>query len=123
MSHLFPFLFQYDRIVDVFFQMIVVPDLSNSFTVAEVASVRDTITQRAVPVLARLASSVSGSNSSASYSNEADVHEPDFQAVFYGPENYARLEAVKQLYDQEDLWIVGAGVGSERWNANGTCRV
>ncbi|KAJ7474372.1 FAD-binding domain-containing protein [Mycena galericulata] len=70
-----------------------------------------------VPILAKIA----GPNP-ASYSNEADVLEPDFQTTFFGP-NYAKLSAIKSVYDPEDLFIVGAGVGSERWDEWGICRV
>ncbi|KAJ7927330.1 hypothetical protein B0H13DRAFT_2556898, partial [Mycena leptocephala] len=55
------------------------------------------------------------------YSNEADVLEPDFQHTFLGP-NYAKLSAIKWRYDPHDLFIVGAGVGSERWDKWGICR-
>lgn len=56
------------------------------------------------------------------YSNEADVLEPHFQTTFFGP-NYAKLSAIKSKYDPTDLFIVRAGVGSERWDADGICRV
>lgn len=71
-----------------------------------------------MPILARLA----GGPGSGSYSNEGDVREPDFQTTFFG-DNYKRLEAVKQRYDPEDMFIVSAGVGSERWDEEGICRV
>jgi hypothetical protein len=64
---------------------------------------------------------MAGENS-GSYSNEADVLERDFQHVFYGP-NYARLTIIKHKYDPHDLFIVGAGVGSERWDRLGLCKV
>ena len=50
------------------------------------------------------------------------MREPDFQTTFFG-DNYKRLEAVKQRYDPEDMFIVSAGVGSERWDEEGICRV
>ncbi|KAJ7927326.1 hypothetical protein B0H13DRAFT_2556888 [Mycena leptocephala] len=55
------------------------------------------------------------------YSNEADGLEPDFQHTFFGP-NYAKLSAIKWRYDPHDLFIVGAGVGSERWDKWRICR-
>ncbi|KAF7377559.1 FAD-binding domain-containing protein [Mycena sanguinolenta] len=64
---------------------------------------------------------IAGSNAGA-YSNEADVLEPNFQTTFFGP-NYGKLSAIKSKYDPDDLFIVGAGVGSERWDEWGLCRV
>ncbi|KAJ6628267.1 FAD-binding domain-containing protein [Mycena sp. CBHHK59/15] len=64
---------------------------------------------------------ISGPNA-GSYSNEADVLETDFKTTFFGP-NYAKLSAIKRKYDPEDLFIVGAGVGSERWDEWGICKV
>ncbi|KAF8159335.1 FAD-binding domain-containing protein [Crassisporium funariophilum] len=58
---------------------------------------------------------------SAAYSNEADAFEADFRTTFYGP-NYARLSVIKRKYDPTDLFIVQAGVGSERWDKDGLCR-
>ncbi|KAE9384029.1 hypothetical protein BT96DRAFT_950858 [Gymnopus androsaceus JB14] len=49
------------------------------------------------------------------YTDEVDRLEPDFQVTFYGL-NYERLEEVKSVYDPTDLFIVAAGVGSERWD-------
>ncbi|KAI0313981.1 hypothetical protein OF83DRAFT_1285860 [Amylostereum chailletii] len=102
--------------------MIAVQDLPETFVLSEVEAVANMITHGAVRIHAWLAafSSIDGD---AAYSNEADVREPDFQAVFYGRANYARLEAVKRRYDPTDMWIVGAGVGSERWDVDGMCTV
>ncbi|KAJ7148034.1 FAD-binding domain-containing protein [Mycena crocata] len=58
----------------------------------------------------------------ASYSNEGDVLEPHFQATFFGP-NYEKLSKIKTKYDPTDLFIVPAGVGSERWDQWGFCPV
>lgn len=71
-----------------------------------------------VPILMRM----TGESDSGAYSNEADVRETDFQQTFFGT-NYQRLLQVKKLYDPDDLFIVGAGVGSERWDAAGICRI
>ncbi|KAJ7030517.1 FAD-binding domain-containing protein [Mycena alexandri] len=61
-------------------------------------------------------------NKGAAYSNEADVIEPHFQTIFFGP-NYANLARTKAKYDSADLFIVPAGVGSERWDEWGLCTV
>ena len=58
----------------------------------------------------------------AAYSNEADVLERDFRNVFYGS-NYARLSQIKSKYDPNDIFIVRTGVGSERWDSYGLCKV
>ncbi|KAJ6598364.1 FAD-binding domain-containing protein [Mycena vulgaris] len=64
---------------------------------------------------------ISGPNAGA-YSNEADLLETNFQTTFFGP-NYAKLSVIKRKYDPRDLFIVGAGVGSERWDEWGLCKV
>jgi hypothetical protein len=69
-----------------------------------------------LPILEKIA----GANSAA-YSNEADVLERNFKNVFYGS-NYARLSSIKSKYDPNDLFIVRAGVGSERWDSYGMCK-
>ena len=62
-----------------------------------------------VPVLA----TATGEQNSASYSNEANGMEPDFKMTFYGPYD-ERLSAIKAQYDSKDLFIVRAGVVTER---------
>ncbi|KAK7049188.1 FAD-binding domain-containing protein [Favolaschia claudopus] len=64
---------------------------------------------------------LSGPNAGA-YSNEADIYEADFQTTFFGP-NYAKLTEIKAKYDPDDLFIVAAGVNSEKWDEFGMCRV
>ncbi|KAJ6584139.1 FAD-binding domain-containing protein [Mycena vulgaris] len=64
---------------------------------------------------------ISGRNA-GSYSNEADIFEPEFKTTFFGP-NYSKLSTIKAKYDPKDLFIVGAGVGSERWDQAGICKV
>ena len=83
----------------------------------EVEAIRQDFTKNKVPILEALAGAGSGS-----YSNEADVREPHFQTTFFGP-NYARLSSIKEKYDPHALFIVGAGVGSEKWDADGLCKV
>lgn len=68
------------------------------------------------PLLDKVAGSECGA-----YSNEADAFEVDFKRVFYGA-NYERLTKIKRTYDPTDLFIVQAGVGSERWDSKGLCR-
>lgn len=89
----------------------------DSTSPATVLSFQKDFTAHQVPLLQRLA----GGPRSGAYSNEADVHEPDFQWTFFGP-NYDRLSEIKRKYDPDDLFIVGAGVGSERWDESGLCR-
>lgn len=61
----------------------------------------------------------------AAYLNEADLHQPEFQQVFYG-KNYARLLSIKHKYDPDDIFYGPTAVGSEGWHtrADGRlCRV
>ncbi|KAI0248044.1 FAD-binding domain-containing protein [Lactifluus subvellereus] len=84
----------------------------------DVQALRRNFTATVQPVLAELA----GGASSGSYSNEADVLEPNFSVTFYGP-NYSRLECIKAAYDSNDLFIVPTGVRSEHWDVEGMCQV
>ncbi|OBR04746.1 FAD binding domain-containing protein [Colletotrichum higginsianum IMI 349063] len=52
---------------------------------------------------------------SASYMNEADFRQPDWQSAFFG-DNYAKLLSIKKKWDPESLFYVLKGVGSEAWN-------
>jgi FAD/FMN-containing dehydrogenase len=47
----------------------------------------------------------------ASYFNETDYFEPDWQTAFWG-DNYARLLQVKERYDPDGLFFVHHGVGT-----------
>jgi hypothetical protein len=85
---------------------------------ADVQALRKNFTATVRPVLAGLA----GGESSGSYSNEADVLEPNFRVTFFGP-NYPRLEEIKSAYDPKDLFIVPAGVRSELWDSEGMCTI
>jgi Berberine and berberine like len=85
---------------------------------ADVQALRKNFTATVRPVLAGLA----GGDSSGSYSNEADVLEPNFRVTFFG-RNYPRLEKIKSAYDPNDLFIVPAGVRSEFWDSEGMCTV
>jgi lysophospholipase L1-like esterase len=90
----------------------------DTFSAAEAQAFRKNFTASVRPVLSELA----GGESSGSYSNEADVLEPNFAVTFYGT-NYARLESIKAMYDPRDLFIVPTGVRSEHWDAEGMCQV
>jgi FAD/FMN-containing dehydrogenase len=85
--------------------------------IADVRAAETTFRDKQVSIFEEIAGAHGGA-----YSNEADVLERDFQHVFYGP-NYPRLTAIKHKYDPNDLFIVGAGVGSERWDRLGLCKV
>ncbi|KAJ7193232.1 FAD-binding domain-containing protein [Mycena pura] len=90
---------------------------ADSASLAEIRTLRRRFQTVQLPLLEEL----SGLNA-GSYSNEADVLEPHFQTTFFG-ENYAKLSAIKKRYDPGDLFIVGAGVGSDRWDEWGICKV
>ncbi|KAF7330615.1 FAD-binding domain-containing protein [Mycena sanguinolenta] len=89
----------------------------DSASLAEIDQIRHLFQKVHLPIIEEIA----GPNAGA-YSNEADVLEPNFQTTFFGP-NYGKLSAIKSKYDPNDLFIVGAGVGSERWDEWGLCRV
>jgi hypothetical protein len=55
------------------------------------------------------------SENGGSYLNEADVMEPDWQASFYGAENYQKLLEIKRKWDPRGLFYATTGVGSEDW--------
>ncbi|KAJ6560649.1 FAD-binding domain-containing protein [Mycena vulgaris] len=84
---------------------------------AEINVLRRKFQTTQLPIMQQL----SGKNAAA-YSNEADVNEPHFQTTFFGP-NYPKLTRIKAKYDPDDLFIVTAGVGSERWDEWGLCTV
>lgn len=83
---------------------------------SDVVALQQRFIHEAVPILA----AATGEDDSGSYSNEANALEPDFQTTFFGP-NYQRLLSIKAEYDPKDLFIVRAGVGSERWDTAGMC--
>ncbi|KAJ7677874.1 FAD-binding domain-containing protein [Mycena polygramma] len=97
--------------------LIVTNSWNDSASLAEVRDVRNLFQTAQLPILEELTGSDAGS-----YSNEGDLFEPNFQTTFFGP-NYAKLSAIKATYDPEDLFIVAAGVGSERWDEWGLCRL
>ncbi|KAG6828629.1 hypothetical protein H0H92_007221 [Tricholoma furcatifolium] len=89
----------------------------DSTPVSDVRTIENTFRDMQLPILQQIAPPGAGS-----YTNEADAREVEFETTFYGP-NYAKLTAIKAKYDPTDLFIVAAGVGSERWDAYGLCRV
>lgn len=91
---------------------------SDSTAPEEVEALKQRLTHELVP----LVSSLAGGPDSAAYSNEGDVREPNFQTTFFGS-NYAKLRAIKQIYDPEGLFIVGAGVASDEWDMGGMCKL
>ncbi|KAJ7678060.1 FAD-binding domain-containing protein [Mycena polygramma] len=97
--------------------LIVTNSWEDSASLAEVREIRNLFHTTQLPILEEMTGSDAGA-----YSNEADLLEPNFQTTFFGP-NYAKLSAIKRKYDPEDLFIVGAGVGSERWDEWGLCKL
>jgi Berberine and berberine like len=85
-------------------------------SIADVRAAETTFRDKQVSIFEKIAGADGGA-----YSNEAEVLERDFQHVFYGP-NHPRMTAIKHQYDSYDLFIVGAGVGSERWDRLGLCK-
>jgi Berberine and berberine like len=90
---------------------------TDSTSIQDIQAVERVFRHKQLPILKKIAGA-----HGAAYSNEADVLESDFQNVFYGS-NYARLSQIKSKYDPNDLFIVRTGVGSERWDSYGLCRV
>lgn len=97
--------------------MIIENGWTDTTPISEVRKIERTFQDRHLPILQKIAPP-----GAASYLNEADRLERDFRTTFYGP-NYGRLSAIKARYDPTDLFIVKAGVGSERWDEYGICRV
>ncbi|SJL12448.1 related to isoamyl alcohol oxidase [Armillaria ostoyae] len=89
----------------------------DSASLSNITSIQNAFKDTQLPVFEQIAGS-----SGAAYSNEADTLEEDFKTTFFGP-NYPRLEGIKRRYDPNDMFIVAAGVGSDRWDKDGLCRV
>ncbi|KAJ7707672.1 FAD-binding domain-containing protein [Mycena rosella] len=96
---------------------LVVNSWEDSASLDEIDALRHKFQTQQLPIIEQ----ISGPNA-GTYSNEADGFEPEFQTTFFGP-NYAKLSGIKAKYDPQDLLIVGGGVGSERWDQWGLCRV
>lgn len=89
----------------------------DSASLSNISSIQNAFKDSQLPILEQIAGS-----SGAAYSNEADSLEEDFKTTFFGP-HYPRLEDIKRRYDPNDLFIVAAGVGSDKWDKDGLCRV
>jgi hypothetical protein len=98
-------------------QLYVVNLIPEEGTIEQVHAAQNKFKNVQLPILGTIQGAVP-----AAYSNEADLFESNWQTVFYG-ENYPRLSAIKTKYDPTDLFIVQTGVGSERWDSYGLCRV
>lgn len=89
----------------------------DSTSLSNISSIQNTFKDSQLPILEQITGSPG-----AAYSNEADSLEEDFKTTFFGP-NYPRLEDIKREYDPKDLFIVAAGVRSDKWDKDGLCRV
>jgi FAD/FMN-containing dehydrogenase len=56
-----------------------------------------------------------------SHMSECDYFLRDWKRASWGPHSH-RLEAIKQRYDPEGLFVVHHGVGSDRWSVDGFTR-
>ncbi|KAK0457758.1 FAD-binding domain-containing protein [Desarmillaria tabescens] len=99
------------------FQIDLINIWEDSTSLSNVSLIQNTFKDIQLPILEQIAGTPG-----ASYSNEADPLEEDFRTTFFGP-HYPRLEDIKKKYDPEDLFIVAAGVGSDKWDKDGLCRV
>ena len=90
---------------------------ADSATIPQVQEYMTKFKRTQLPIIEQLTGPDAGA-----YSNEADTLEANFQNTFFGP-NYPRLSSIKAKYDPTDLFIVKSGVGSERWDTCGLCRV
>ncbi|KAL0782264.1 hypothetical protein CaCOL14_000170 [Colletotrichum acutatum] len=76
-----------------------------------------TVTDTLIPALKAL------TPGGGAYLNEADRNEVDFQSTFYGSANYAKLKAIKKLYDPCSTFYALTGVGSDDWEVQGDGRL
>nr|UFQ31785.1 chanoclavine-I synthase oxidoreductase [Claviceps purpurea] len=80
-------------------------------------SALNNLTARDVPILYSIDPAAK-----ISYRNLGDPQEKEFQARYWGADNYARLAATKAAWDPSHLFMTSLGVGSEVWDAEGICR-
>nr|AFO67564.1 chanoclavine-I synthase oxidoreductase protein [Epichloe inebrians] len=80
-------------------------------------STLENLTSRDTPILYSIDPSAK-----ISYRNLGDPQEQEFQAKYWGADNYARLAAIKAKWDPNELFITRSGVGSENWDVEGICR-
>lgn len=112
------FLFIYNLLTN-YYQLILGNSWADSATIPQVHGNLTKFHRVQLPILEQL----TGPNAGA-YSNEADTFEDNFQCTFFGGDDrYSRLSEIKAKYDPTDLFIVKTGVGSERWDDDGFCRV
>lgn len=69
-----------------------------------------------MPILAEL------TPGGGAYLNEADRNQADWQDVFYG-DNYAKLKAIKKIYDPCSTFYALTGVGSDDWTVQSDGRL
>ncbi|KAI0394339.1 FAD binding domain protein [Xylariaceae sp. FL0594] len=74
------------------------------------------ITDDFVPALERL------TPGGGTYLNEGDIHQPNWQSVFYGS-NYGRLAKIKKVYDPDEIFWASTTVGSEGWKVSSNGRL
>ncbi|OTB04409.1 hypothetical protein M426DRAFT_11556 [Hypoxylon sp. CI-4A] len=77
---------------------------------------QNTITNVFDPALERL------TPGGAAYLNEGDIHQPNWQEVFYGS-NYPRLAVIKKVYDPDGVFWGPTAVGSESWEVSADGRL
>ncbi|KAF9876186.1 FAD binding domain-containing protein [Colletotrichum karsti] len=75
-----------------------------------------TVTNTIIPILEKL------NPGGGAYLNEADRNEADWQSVFYGG-NYAKLKAIKKIYDPCSTFYALTGVGSDDWTVKSDGRL
>jgi len=75
--------------------------------------------QEAAAVTAGMAALKAFRDQPASYLNETDYFEADWQTAFWG-DHYARLLRVKERYDPNGLFFVHHGVGTENVSVDGS---
>jgi len=64
-----------------------------------------------------------GIPASGSYYHETDFTDSEWRQSLWGDAHYANLYAIKQRYDPKGLFICHHCVGSEDWDATGTCKL
>ena len=65
---------------------------------------------------------ITGNVSSASYMNEADPNEPNWQEKFFGSQAiYDRLKSIKRNVDPDGLFVCSNCVGSDEWSDDLNC--
>ena len=70
----------------------------------------------------KILQTIAGGSQSASYMNEADPNEPEWQQKFYGTmEIYNRLKAIKDTVDPNGIFVCKNCVGSDDWSDDLNC--